>query len=49
MATTVIRVDGEPIETLAELLQPGLRAVVVGLNPSQVSVDAGHYFQGPAG
>lgn len=49
MATIVIQVDGEPVETLAELLRPGLRAVIVGLNPSQVSVDAEHYFQGRLG
>ncbi len=49
LATTVIQVQGQPVLTLAELLRPGLRAVVVGLNPSQVSVDAGHYFQGQLG
>lgn len=40
---------GAPVETLADLLRPGLRAVVVGINPSQVSVDAGHYYQGVLG
>jgi hypothetical protein len=34
---------GEKAETLADLLRPGLRAVVVGINPSPVSVAAGHY------
>lgn len=49
MATVTIQADGTQIETLAELLRPGLRAVVVGLNPSPVSVAAGHYFQGALG
>jgi TDG/mug DNA glycosylase family protein len=35
--------------TLADLLRPGLRAVVVGINPSPVSVAAGHYYQGQLG
>jgi TDG/mug DNA glycosylase family protein len=35
--------------TLEDLLRPGLRAVVVGINPSSVSVAAGHYYQGRAG
>ena len=33
---------GEEIETLADLLRPGLRAVVVGINPAPKSVAAGH-------
>lgn len=49
MSRVTIVVDGGQVETLAELLQPGLRAVVIGLNPSPVSVAAGHYFQGPLG
>lgn len=40
---------GEPVVTLADLLRPGLRAVVVGINPSPVSVAAGHYYQGQVG
>ena len=40
---------GEEVETLADLLRPGLRAVVVGINPSTVSVEAGHYYQGTLG
>ena len=40
---------GEEVETLADLLRPGLRAVVVGINPSTVSVEAGHYYQGQLG
>lgn len=35
--------------TLVELLRPGLRAVCVGINPSPVSVAAGHYYQGKLG
>jgi TDG/mug DNA glycosylase family protein len=40
---------GERVETLADLLRPGLRAVCVGINPSLVSVKAGHYYQGRSG
>lgn len=40
---------GEQVETLADLLRPGLRAVCVGINPSPVSVSAGHYYQGQLG
>jgi TDG/mug DNA glycosylase family protein len=40
---------GEEVETLADLLRPGLRAVVVGINPSTVSVEARHYYQGTLG
>lgn len=40
---------GEPVETLADLLQPGLFAVCVGINPSPVSVERGHYYQGRLG
>ena len=40
---------GEDVETLADLLRPGLNAVCVGINPSPVSVAAGHYYQGPPG
>jgi TDG/mug DNA glycosylase family protein len=37
------------VTTLADLLRPGLRGVVVGINPSPVSVAAGHYYQGRLG
>lgn len=40
---------GEQVETLEDLLRPGLRAVCVGINPSPVSVAAGHYYQGRSG
>jgi TDG/mug DNA glycosylase family protein len=39
----------EDVETLEDLLRPGLRAVCVGINPTPVSVAAGHYYQGDAG
>lgn len=35
--------------TLADLWPEEPRAVIVGLNPSPVSVEAGHYYQGPVG
>lgn len=40
---------GERVTTLADLLRSNLRAVCVGINPSVVSVQAGHYYQGRAG
>jgi TDG/mug DNA glycosylase family protein len=40
---------GEPVVTLEDLLRPGLTIVCVGINPSRVSVEAGHYYQGRAG
>lgn len=40
---------GEQVVTLADLLRPGLQAVVVGINPTPVSVAAGHYYQGTSG
>ena len=40
---------GERITTLKELLRPGLKAVIVGLNPSPLSVQRGHYWQGTHG
>jgi TDG/mug DNA glycosylase family protein len=46
-ATLVI--DGKPVETLADLPPLRDRLLFVGLNPSPVSVDAGHYFQGRLG
>jgi TDG/mug DNA glycosylase family protein len=46
---TTIVVDGRPIETLADLPPARDRLLFVGLNPSPVSVAAGHYFQGRLG
>lgn len=40
---------GAQIETLEDLLRPGLRAVCVGINPAPASVHAGHYYQGSLG
>ena len=40
---------GESVLTLGDLLADGLRAVCVGINPSIVSVELGHYYQGPLG
>jgi TDG/mug DNA glycosylase family protein len=40
---------GQKCETLADILEPGLVCVFVGLNPSLVSVEAGHYLQGVLG
>lgn len=37
---------GQEVLTLAEVWPEAVRAVIVGINPSQTSVDAGHYFQG---
>jgi len=44
-----IRINGQNVLTLRELLRPGLKAIFVGLNPSPVSVAAGHYYQGTLG
>jgi double-stranded uracil-DNA glycosylase len=41
--------DGLPIETLADLPPEPGRLLFVGLNPSPVSVAAGHYHQGRLG
>lgn len=37
---------GEDVLTLAEVQPARPRAVIVGINPSITSVNAGHYFQG---
>lgn len=46
---SLIVIDGLAVETLADL--PPLRdqLLFIGLNPSPVSVTAGHYHQGPLG
>jgi len=46
---TTIVIDGVPTETLADLPPLRDRLLFVGLNPSPVSVAAGHYFQGRLG
>lgn len=46
---TTIEVDGVAVETLADLPPLRDRLLFVGLNPSPVSVEAGHYFQGRLG
>ena len=40
---------GDKVETLEDLLRPGLRAVCVGINPAPSSVAVGHYYQGRLG
>ena len=42
-------IDGRPTETLADLPPLRNRLLFVGLNPSPVSVSAGHYHQGRLG
>jgi hypothetical protein len=49
MATEEIVLNNQKILTLKELLRPGLRAIFVGLNPTNTSVDKGHYYQGALG
>jgi mismatch-specific thymine-DNA glycosylase len=48
---TTIKVNGETFKTLADIVprEPGLEALFVAKTPTQVSVDAGHYFQGSQG
>jgi TDG/mug DNA glycosylase family protein len=46
-ATLII--DGLPVETLADLPPEPGRLLFVGLNPSPVSIAAGHYHQGRLG
>jgi len=46
---TTLTVDGEAIETLEDLPPLRDRLLFVGLNPSPVSVEAGHYHQGRLG
>ena len=44
-----IQIDGRDVETLADLPPLRDRLLFVGLNPSPVSVTAGHYHQGRLG
>ncbi len=46
---TTILVDGNAVETLEDLPPLRDRLLFVGLNPSPVSVTAGHYHQGQLG
>ena len=46
---TTITVRGRSVETLADLPPLRDRLLFIGLNPSPVSVEAGHYFQGRLG
>jgi TDG/mug DNA glycosylase family protein len=46
---TSIEVDGHKVDTLADLPPLRDRLLFVGLNPSPVSVEAGHYHQGRLG
>lgn len=47
--TVTVSIDGVPTETLADLPPLRDRLLFVGLNPSPVSVAAGHYHQGRLG
>jgi predicted DNA-binding protein len=40
-----IELNGQKVRTLKSLLRRGLRAVFVGLNPSLISVERGHYIK----
>ena len=44
-----LSIDGQPTETLEDLPPARNRLLFVGLNPSPVSVEAGHYHQGRLG
>jgi double-stranded uracil-DNA glycosylase len=44
-----LSIDGTPTQTLADLPPMRDRLLFVGLNPSPVSIDAGHYHQGQLG
>ncbi|MEA2547481.1 MAG: hypothetical protein QOE42_79 [Chloroflexota bacterium] len=46
---TTISIGGKAVETLADLPPLRDRLLFIGLNPSPVSVEAGHYFQGQLG
>lgn len=46
---TTLEIDGVPTETLADLPPTRDGLLFVGLNPSPVSVEAGHYHQGQLG
>ena len=46
---TTVEIDGASVQTLADLPPRRDRLLFVGLNPSPVSVEAGHYHQGRLG
>jgi len=46
---TTIQVDGQSVTTLADIPPLRNRLLFVGLNPSPVSVEAGHYHRGRLG
>ena len=46
---TTIEVEGTTVDTLEDLPPLRDRLLFVGLNPSPVSVESGHYFQGRLG
>ena len=46
-ASSLINVGARTMSTLPDYLKPGLDIVLIGLNPSTRSVEAGHYFANP--
>ena len=46
-ASFLVNAGDPPMETLPDYLRPGLDIVLIGLNPSTRSVQAGHYFANP--
>lgn len=46
-ASLLINAGARPTDTLPDYLRPGLDIVLIGLNPSTRSVQAGHYFANP--
>lgn len=46
-APFLINSGSRPMDTLPDYLMPGLDIVLIGLNPSTRSVQAGHYFANP--
>ena len=46
-ASFLMKAGPQSMETLPDYLKPGLDIVLIGLNPSTRSVEAGHYFANP--
>ena len=46
-ASFLVNAGCPPMKTLPDYLRPGLDIVLIGLNPSTRSVEAGHYFANP--